>query len=64
MRIIVDTDVCEAYGQCVLVAGRIFDLGDTDDVVTVIDPEPDEAMRSVVQDAVDACPVGAISVEG
>ncbi|HWF54209.1 MAG TPA: ferredoxin [Solirubrobacteraceae bacterium] len=63
MRVIVDVDVCAAHGDCVVAAPEIFDLGDDDDVVTVINPEPDEALRASAEQAVSDCPVSAIRIE-
>jgi ferredoxin len=63
MRVIVDPDVCAAHGDCVVTAPEIFDLGDDDDIVTVINPEPDEELRSKAERAVDDCPVSAIRIE-
>ncbi|MCW2952013.1 MAG: ferredoxin [Conexibacter sp.] len=62
MKVIVDLDVCEAYGQCVLQAPQVFDLGDDDEVVTVLDADPDDALRERVEAAADACPVDAIRI--
>jgi ferredoxin len=61
--VIVDTDVCQAHGDCVVAAPEIFDLGDEDDVVTVIDPEPGEELRAKAERAAQDCPVTAIRIE-
>jgi len=63
MRVVVDLDVCEAHGDCVVEAPEVFDLGEEDDVVTVIDPEPGEDLRAKVERAVRSCPVTAITLE-
>ena len=63
MRVIVDEDVCAAHGDCVVAAPEIFDLGDDDDVVTVILPEPGEELRKQAEQAVNDCPVSAIRIE-
>jgi ferredoxin len=63
MRVIVDEDVCAAHGDCVVAAPEIFDLGDDDDVVTVIMPEPGEELRKQAEEAVSDCPVSAIRIE-
>ena len=31
MKVVVDLDVCEAHGDCVIAAPEIFDLGDDDE---------------------------------
>jgi ferredoxin len=64
MKVVVDFDACAAHGDCVVVAPEIFDLGEDDEVVTVLDPEPSEDLRAALQNAVDACPMAAIRIEG
>jgi ferredoxin len=63
MKVIVDLDVCQAHGDCVVAAPEIFDLGEEDDVVTVILPEPGEELRAKAERAVQDCPVTAIRLE-
>lgn len=63
MKVIVDLDVCEAHGDCVLAAPEVFELGDDDDVVTLLQPEPGEDLREKVKRAERDCPVTAIKVE-
>lgn len=63
MKVIVDLDVCEAHGDCVIAAPEIFDLGDDDDVVTVLQAEPPEELRAKAELAVTNCPVAAITLE-
>ena len=64
MRVIVDLDVCAAHGDCVVAAPDIFDLGEDDDVVTVLIEEPGEELRAAAERAVQDCPVSAIRIEG
>jgi ferredoxin len=64
MQVIVDPDVCQAHGDCVVAAPEVFDLGDEDDIVTVIQPEPPEELRFKVERAAHDCPVSAIRIEG
>jgi ferredoxin len=63
MKVIVDLDVCEAHGDCVVAAPEIFDLGDDDDVVTVIQAEPPEDLRQKAELAASNCPVAAIEIQ-
>jgi ferredoxin len=63
MKVIVDLDVCSAHGDCVVSAPEIFDLGEDDDVVTVINPEPGEELRAKAVRAEQDCPVTAIRIE-
>lgn len=64
MKIIVDTTKCEAHGDCVVAAPNLFDLGEDDEVVRVLDAEPDESQRTTAELAVKLCPVAAILLEG
>jgi ferredoxin len=63
MKVIVDFDACAAHGDCVVAAPEIFDLGEDDETVTLLDPEPPEDLRPQAQAAVDACPMAAIRIE-
>jgi ferredoxin len=63
MKVIVDFDACAAHGDCVVAAPEVFDLGDDDDIVTLLQEEPPEELRTQVQAAADACPMAAIRIE-
>jgi|HubBroStandDraft_5_1064220.scaffolds.fasta_scaffold535412_2 ferredoxin len=64
MRVTVDFDACAAHGDCVAAAPEIFDLGDDDDVVRILMPEPPEELRASALTAADACPMLAIEIVG
>ena len=64
MKITVDAIKCDAHGDCVVAAPELFDLGDDDDVVQVLDAEPGEELRAKAELAVRLCPVTAIRLEG
>jgi ferredoxin len=64
MRITVDLDDCDGHGVCVDTCPQVFALGDDDDWVTVLQPEPDESLRGQVKQAEALCPKAAIRVEG
>jgi ferredoxin len=63
MKVIVDFDACAAHGDCVVEAPDIFDLGDDDEVVNLLQEEPDDDLRETAQRAADACPMAAIRIE-
>jgi ferredoxin len=63
MEIKVNLDVCDAHGQCVIEAPDLFELGDDDEVVTLLDANPPEEMRKLADRAVQSCPVQAITIE-
>ncbi len=59
MTIRIDQDKCCGYGDCVLAAPTVFELGD-DDVARVLVEEPNKDLADEVQEAIAACPVEAI----
>jgi ferredoxin len=61
MRIVVDLNRCQGYGQCVFLAPEVFEL--EGDEVLMYDPGPDETQRLPVLRAAAACPVQAIRVD-
>ncbi|MDI9977275.1 MULTISPECIES: ferredoxin [Rhodococcus] len=61
MRITIDPDKCCGYGDCVLAAPDIFELG-TDNVAHVLDAEPGPGLRDAAVEAAAACPVAAIEI--
>lgn len=64
MKVVVEFDRCELHGDCVLAAPEVFDIGDDDEVVSLLDAEPAEELRAKVEEAVRNCPVAAIRLEG
>jgi len=63
VKVVVDLDVCQAHGDCVVAAPEVFDLGDDDDVVTLLNSEPGEELHAKVEKAVEDCPTNAIRIE-
>ncbi len=60
IRIVVDLNRCQAYGQCCFSAPSVFKLhGES----LVYDPSPADGAREEVERAMHACPVQAIRVE-
>lgn len=62
MRIELDSDLCQAYGNCLLAAPEVFELTESTPVVIVLDPTPDAAMRAQVEEAVTSCPIQALTL--
>jgi ferredoxin len=62
MKIEVDKDLCQAYGNCLLAAPEVFRLDGASTVVDVLVPHPPEGIREEVEEAVRSCPVEALSV--
>jgi ferredoxin len=63
VKVVLDELRCDAHGVCVDRCPEVFDLGDDDDVVRVLDDEPDEALRPSLVRAAQGCPKAAITIE-
>ena len=63
MKIVVDFDKCKSNAVCMGVAPEIFEVRD-DNFLYVLQEEPPESLRPLVEEAIRTCPTGAISVEG
>jgi ferredoxin len=61
MRIVVDLNRCQGYGQCVFLAPGVFELHGEE--ALMYDPGPDETQRLPVIRAAAACPVQAILLQ-
>ena len=61
MRVTVDLDLCQGHAMCELEAPEVFEVP-RKDKVTVLDPEPPEAMRADVERAVRYCPTQALKI--
>jgi ferredoxin len=62
MRVSVDVDKCIGAGQCVRAAADIFDQGEDDGLVVLLDESPDPARLAAAQEAERLCPARAIIV--
>lgn len=57
-----DFEVCQGYANCVMTAPEVYDIDD-DGVVVLLKNEISDAERAKVQEAVNSCPVSALSIE-
>lgn len=64
MKIVADTGKCVGAGQCVRTVPELFDQGEDDGLVVVLDAEPKGALLAAVGEAVDLCPARALSLAG
>ena len=62
MRVNVDRALCESNAICMSIAPEVFEVGE-DDVLHILTAEPAEPLRRKVEQAVQCCPKGALSVE-
>jgi ferredoxin len=61
MRVIVDRDLCDLHGQCVLTAPEIFSFDDDGELQYL--PELDPALAARAEAAASVCPTGAIEIK-
>ncbi len=62
MKVRVDTAKCSGIGLCEVTAPTVFEVGD-DGQSRAINPEPPENERTAVEQAVNDCPTGALSIQ-
>jgi ferredoxin len=63
MKVIVDTELCEANALCMAQCEEVFRVNE-DDTLTVLVSEVPERLRSQVEEAVRLCPRQALRIEG
>ncbi len=63
MRVRVDSGACVSSGQCALTAPEVFDQGEDDGVVVLLQPLPPAQAHDAVREAATRCPARAISLE-
>jgi ferredoxin len=61
MRVVVNTDICEANEVCVSWCSEVFRLGEDDRATILLNPIP-ENLRPAVERAVRSCPRQALSL--
>ena len=61
MKVKVDKEKCLGCGVCVAIAPKSFKLND-EGKSEPIEPSGDD--KEIIENAVESCPVGAISIEG
>jgi ferredoxin len=54
-------NVCQDHGQCAIAAPDVFQINAEGKLEYI--GNPDDAMREYVEEAADACPVQAITVD-
>ncbi|MEI7784853.1 MAG: ferredoxin [Betaproteobacteria bacterium] len=62
-RVLIDTHKCVGSGQCVVAEPEVFDQGEADGVVVLIQPYPDAALRPSVERAARLCPAQVIRLQ-
>lgn len=62
MRVVVDYDKCQSNAMCMGLAPEVFEVR-SDNFLYLLEEEPAEEQRPMVEMAIRACPTGAISLE-
>jgi ferredoxin len=62
LSIVVDRELCEGNGVCVVAAPAVFDI-DANDTLQLKEPQPSAAHLSQVEEAVRRCPKGALALQ-
>jgi ferredoxin len=62
LKVVVDFDVCQSNGLCMEECPEVFELRD-DGYLYVLQEEPTAELAAAVEQAVKACPTGAISLQ-
>ena len=61
LKVVVDRDLCDANGVCVMKAPAVFTIDDDDSMRLLLEYPPPEQIEHV-QAAVQYCPKGALSL--
>jgi ferredoxin len=60
MKVTIDKEKCCGAGTCVLVAPDVFDQGEDDGIVILLDAAPAPELHASVREAASVCPAAAI----
>ncbi|HLK46172.1 MAG TPA: ferredoxin [Acidimicrobiales bacterium] len=62
MKVVVDFDTCASNAVCMGILPEVFEVRD-DGFLYVLNEHPDESLRDKLNESVNSCPTGAISIE-
>jgi len=62
MKPVVDPDLCTGCALCTETCPEVFEMGD-DGIAHVINDSPSDDLMSKVKEAIEGCPVSAISLQ-
>ncbi|MGC8512842.1 MAG: ferredoxin [Acidimicrobiales bacterium] len=62
MKVVVDLDKCLGYANCVADAPEVFEIPEEALIVSLLQENPGEELRSAVEAAALDCPARAITI--
>jgi len=62
MKVKVNPDLCVATGSCESICPEVFEIGDEGTAIVKVDEVPEE-LEDSCREAVESCPVEAITIE-
>jgi ferredoxin len=62
LQVGVDPEKCCGAGTCVMLAPDVFDQGEDDGIVVLLDAHPGADLHATVREAANVCPAAAITV--
>lgn len=62
MKVVVDFDLCASNAVCMRLAPEIFEVRD-DGFLYILNENPGPELEAKLEEAVNGCPTGAISIE-
>lgn len=62
MKIVLDETKCSSLGMCESVAPDFFEVGE-DGELNLLEVNPPEDQRALIEEAVAACPTAALGIE-
>jgi ferredoxin len=63
MRVVIDTDECQGYANCIVEAPDLFDLDDETGKAVVLVELVEPSLEDDARSAAANCPVTAIAIE-
>jgi ferredoxin len=63
VKVRADLDLCQGHQMCLIEAPEVYAFDEDEDHVVVLYEQPDESLRTKVDQAVRYCPAMALSVE-
>jgi ferredoxin len=63
MKVVVDFDKCASNARCMKACPEVFEVRE-DGFLYILKEEPEEALRTKVEQAMRDCPTQAITIEG